>query len=74
MWHCYAGAAEGWGCDEWGEGGDRGCLVDGVGVWQFVIFEGCLVEDGRFAEGDVRAEDVEVFCLYFWARGGHGEF
>ena len=50
MRHCYAGAAEGWGCDEWGEGGGGGCLVDGVGVWEVVIFEGCLVEDGRFAE------------------------
>jgi hypothetical protein len=48
--HCYAGTAEGWGCDEGGEGGGGGCLVDGVGVWEVMIFEGCLVEDGRFAE------------------------
>ena len=65
MWHCHACAPEGWSDDEWRERIDGGRLVDVIGVWETVVLEYCLVEDGRFAERDVGAEDVEVFCLGF---------
>ena len=50
MWHGYARAAESSGGDEWREGGYGGCLMDCVSVWEVMVFECCLVEDGGFAE------------------------
>ena len=53
MWHRYTCAAEVWGVYEVGQGLDGRRLVDFIAVWEFVVLECCLVENGRFAEGDV---------------------
>jgi hypothetical protein len=38
---------------------DGWSLEDGIRVWEVVVFECCVVDYGRHAEGDVLTEDIE---------------
>jgi hypothetical protein len=53
MRHRYTCTTEVGGVYEGGQGLGRCRLVDFIGVWEFMVLECCLVENGRFAEGDI---------------------
>ncbi len=53
MRHCYNCAAEVWDIYEVGQGLSGRRLVDFIALWEFVVLECCLVENGRFSEGNI---------------------